>query len=390
MNLIYRFSGPVTNKVIHSQVVGSLQALQHQGIEVDLGAWCGLGHYLRHRQACRAAEAELRRRLSAPFHVHLTVDRLRALDQWRKGEELARAARGHERAILQTRSPDLADLMAGLRGRQPRLRFVYEVRGDLWAEQEFLHGPQRGPAFLALEGKVVRALKAADLVLCVSQALADRIQERHGIDPGRLHVMPCTADEERFHPDAQERERRRGELGLGPRDFLLLYSGSLRKGWDVPERILEFVQAQLSACADLQVLLLSPDHDAATDLMRRWPAGRVHVRSCGHWDMQSWLCAGDAGLLLREAHPLNEVASPTKAAEMLLCGLPLVISPGVGDYSAWVAAAGLGAVVAGTGLEPLDWKALRSRDPWVLHHLARTRVARTEHARRLADRLRSL
>jgi hypothetical protein len=390
MRLLYRFSGPITNKVIHSQVVGTLEALRLQGVDVDLGAWSGLGHYLRHSSDCRAAAAELRRRLQAPFHIHLTVDRLKSLDQWRKARELSQAAQSGPGIILQTRSHDLAILMAELRRERPQLRFVYELRGDVRAESDFLHGSNPRPELLAVEAKMGQTLTSADLVLCVSQALAVRVQERYNLCPERLHVMPCTADEQRFHPDALEREHRRAELGLSREDFLLVYSGSLRKGWDVPERIFEFLRVQLEGCPELQVLLLSPDQPAAAELMRRLPAGHVQFRSCGHWEMQSWLCAGDAGLLLREAHPLNEVASPTKAAEMLLCGLPLIISPGVGDYSAWVAANGLGVVVDGQTPQTLDWDALRVQDPWVLHHQARQQVARTDHARRLADRLRSL
>jgi glycosyltransferase involved in cell wall biosynthesis len=40
---------------------------------------------------------------------------------------------------------------------------------------------------------------------------------------------------------------------------------------------------------------------------------------------------GDLGLLLRDAHPVNRVASPVKFAEYLACGVPVLISPGVGD-----------------------------------------------------------
>lgn len=390
MRLLYRFSGPVTNKVIHSQVVGTLTALQRAGIPVDLAGWSGLGHALTHRAAYQEAEAALHRQLPARFHR--TIDRLPGLDRFLKRRELEQAiARAEgERVVLQTRSHDLAFLMADLRQTRPELRFVYEVRGDFRAETESQRGPGPHPELGRFEEAMGRALRHADLVLCVSQVLAERMIRRHDLEAGRLFVMPCTADEERFRPDAELRRQRRDELGLGEDDLLLVYSGSLVKGWDVPERIRKFLLAQLPARAGLHVLLLSPDVEQAAALAAQLPAGRVHCRSVDHWSMQSWLCAGDAGLLLRAAHPLNEAASPTKAAELLLCGLPLLISPGVGDYSAWVAGNGLGLLIDPDLRRGVDWLALRALDPREIRRQALERVARSTHVRRLAERLRAL
>jgi glycosyltransferase involved in cell wall biosynthesis len=392
MRLIYRFSGPVTNKVIHSQVVGTLAALRDEGVEVDLAAWCGLGHALRHLPAYREAGAVLRRRLQAPLAVRWTIDRWPWLDRRLKDRELRRAVgqAGAQKLVLQTRSADMAALMALLRRSRPALRFVYELRGDSIAEQDYRIGPRPAPERRRAVDRLSRDLAAADLVLCVSRRLAHLVAERHGVAAERLHVMPCTADENCFRRDEGERMVRRRDLGLAERDFLLVYSGSLRKGWDAPALLGAFLHANLSAEPGLQVLLLSPDHAAAAALATRLPAGRVHCRSSDHWGMPAWLSAADAGLLLREDHPLNAVASPTKAAEMLLCGLPLVISPAVGDYSEWVARAGLGVVATEHLLPAGAWSRLRGLDPAHIRQEALEQVGRGGPIRRLAARLREL
>ena len=48
------------------------------------------------------------------------------------------------------------------------------------------------------------------------------------------------------------------------------------------------------------------------------------------------LAACDYGILIRENTVTNQVASPTKFAEYLASGLPVIISPNLGDYSAFV------------------------------------------------------
>ena len=48
-------------------------------------------------------------------------------------------------------------------------------------------------------------------------------------------------------------------------------------------------------------------------------------------EVNSYLNAADAGFLLREQNPLNEVASPTKFAEYCLTGLPVIMQNTVKD-----------------------------------------------------------
>jgi glycosyltransferase involved in cell wall biosynthesis len=49
-----------------------------------------------------------------------------------------------------------------------------------------------------------------------------------------------------------------------------------------------------------------------------------------------YLIAADYGLLIREESVTNKVASPVKFAEYLACGLKIIISPNLGDYSEYV------------------------------------------------------
>ena len=47
-------------------------------------------------------------------------------------------------------------------------------------------------------------------------------------------------------------------------------------------------------------------------------------------------------MLIRENTVTNQVASPTKFAEYLACGLPVIISDNLGDYSVFVETNGCG------------------------------------------------
>ena len=55
--------------------------------------------------------------------------------------------------------------------------------------------------------------------------------------------------------------------------------------------------------------------------------------------------AADYGLLIRENSFTNQVASPVKFAEYLCCGLPVIISERLGDYSEFVEKNGCGYII---------------------------------------------
>jgi hypothetical protein len=61
--------------------------------------------------------------------------------------------------------------------------------------------------------------------------------------------------------------------------------------------------------------------------------------------MINFLNAADFGLLFRDNVIMNNVASPSKFAEYMLCGLPTIISEGVGDYTEFCISKSVGIVV---------------------------------------------
>jgi len=56
----------------------------------------------------------------------------------------------------------------------------------------------------------------------------------------------------------------------------------------------------------------------------------------------------DFGLLFRKDEVVNRVASPTKFSEYALCGLPIIISDNIGDFSDYIRSSGYGYVIRDT------------------------------------------
>jgi glycosyltransferase involved in cell wall biosynthesis len=73
------------------------------------------------------------------------------------------------------------------------------------------------------------------------------------------------------------------------------------------------------------------------------------VRKATRDEMPGLLSTGDAGLSLILSAPSKAAASPVKNGEYLACGLPVVTTPRIGDYSDLVLRRAVGVVV-----DPLD------------------------------------
>jgi hypothetical protein len=93
------------------------------------------------------------------------------------------------------------------------------------------------------------------------------------------------------------------------------------------------------------MLFLCDPHLSIDELLRDFPA-QVARYWLPHDEVRSVLEECDHGLLVRYPCVTNRVASPTKFAEYLSAGLPVIISEGVGDFSALVGQQDLGRVTA--------------------------------------------
>lgn len=65
------------------------------------------------------------------------------------------------------------------------------------------------------------------------------------------------------------------------------------------------------------------------------------LKSVAHGLVKKYLSAANAGIIMRKDVTVNNVESPIKVGEYLACGLPVILTKGIGDYSASLPKAGV-------------------------------------------------
>lgn len=194
------------------------------------------------------------------------------------------------------------------------------------------------------------ALHRSDMRISVSRALVTHWRARYGYAGNSYVVIPCTLGMDVVNPVDQDQHAVRAELGWSLDDKIMVYAGST-VGWQSLALVEKQLAPLLEADPKMKLLFLCEEAPETISLKQRFP-DQVERRWLPHEQVRRYLMACDIGILLREDSLTNRVASPTKFAEYISAGLPVLISPFLGDLSDLVRERGLGLVVAEDGSVP--------------------------------------
>jgi glycosyltransferase involved in cell wall biosynthesis len=213
--------------------------------------------------------------------------------------------------------------------RAPKL--LFDVRGLMAEEYEDAGRWQRdGFAFRLIKVVERMALARAAGVVVLTDAVRAQIAASTVDAP--VVVIPCCVDPARVAPLPGRREEVRARLGLGAAT-VLVYVGKLGT-WYMPSEMARFAAAARSVLGEVQLIVLSQDDlDPLRDAVAAaglphsaWWAGTARPEELG-----DYLAAADAGLSFVRPTPSKISSSPTKVAEYLAAGLPVVFGSSVGD-----------------------------------------------------------
>lgn len=216
-------------------------------------------------------------------------------------------------------------------------RLVFDIRGfmpeeytdaGVWPENGYLYrGLKRVERYLlrVSDAFVLLTEKARDIVFpgCTDTDAQGR----------PIEVIPCCVDFERFETAARiSRETLREELNLTGRR-VIVYLGSFG-GWYMTDEMTEFLSVAHSRDPATFSLILT---QSAREMVSERMANRgiatkdFMVAQVAPGDVPRYLKAADMAISFIKPCYSKQSSSPTKIAEYLASGLPIVCNPGVGD-----------------------------------------------------------
>ena len=248
----------------------------------------------------------------------------------------------------------LARKMLGGKRSARRPKLLFDIRGffpeeyvdaGVWKSGGLIfRGVKRAEKWLMKQADafVVLTEKARDILFPESRAAG---RDKHGRP---VEVIPCCVDLERFRTATPERGRQmREKLGVGER-FVIAYVGAFG-GWYMTDEMVAFLAEAKAARPDTFALILTQsDRDAVTAKLRSngFADKDMLVKKVPASEIPDHLSAADAALSFIKPCYSKLSSSPTKNAEYLACGVPIIANSGVGDVDELITSSGAGILLS--------------------------------------------
>ena len=254
----------------------------------------------------------------------------------RREEIDAMHARGHVPAAMGA----LAKWLAGG-------KLIFDIRGFMAEEYvDAGHWPEGGLLYRLTKTAEKRLLKTADGFVVLTEK-ARKILFPHDRGGRPVEVIPCCVDAERFRTaDRESRDDIRRKLNLEGRRAII-YVGSLG-GWYLTDETAELMAAahREDASTFSIVLTQSPPEMIVGRLNALGVAGSDYlVKKVAPADAPRYLKAADFAVSLIKPCYSKMSSSPTKIAEYLASGLPVITNAGIGDLDDLIAEDKVGVIL---------------------------------------------
>lgn len=226
-------------------------------------------------------------------------------------------------------------------------RLIFDVRGFL-AEEYVDSGNWREGGLLYRVTKAAERwlYRAADGFVVLTESARETLFPQ-GASGRPVEVIPCCVDPARFAAAAtRDRDGTRQELGFTGR-LVFVYAGALG-GYYLVRETAELLAAARERDARVFALVLtqgSPIQIAAELHRLGFSKDDYRVVQVAPEDVPTYLRAADVALALIRPSFARRSMSPTKFAEYLASGLPVIASAGIGDLDGHIEEARVGVLL---------------------------------------------
>jgi len=209
-------------------------------------------------------------------------------------------------------------------------KIVFDIRG-LIADEYVDAGVWKEGSLVYRVIKWVERIgvRKADQVVVLTERMFDWLINNLKVDPAKIEVIPCCVDFSRFRDETGWREIEAG----GSDRFEIVYAGSVT-GLYLLEEMGRFFLALRERYTNAYLRILTTSSaDAVSERLRQ-----VGLKQEDFWvgavaasEVPYYLSRAKAGLSFRQATFSQIAASPTKIAEYLAAGIPVISNAGIGD-----------------------------------------------------------
>jgi glycosyltransferase involved in cell wall biosynthesis len=356
MKVLYLSYDGMTDPLGQSQVIPYLQGLSARGHEITLISCEKKDRFTAHSGMIRKLLASSNISwYPVPYSTLPSVISKR-LNLSAMSKVAAKICREQKLAVVHCRS-----YMAALIGlklkRRYGLKFIFDMRG-FWADERIdgniwsLNNPLHKRIYSYFKRKEIEFLLHADHTISLTENAKDEILSWSALNGKQvpITVIPCCADLDLFSPrniDPAKQHALRSKLGIRENELVISYLGSIGT-WYMLGEMLDFFKCLSAKRTKAKFLFITPD-DKSLILreadQKGISADRIIVVSAQRTEVPAYLSLSELSLYFIKPLYSKKASSPTKTAEIMGLGIPIITNSGIGDSDLILEKANAGALI---------------------------------------------
>lgn len=241
----------------------------------------------------------------------------------------------------------VAGAIALLLKRKFQVSTVFDIRGVLFDERADAGAWDRRSIKYKLCKRLEKKLfNSADEIVVLSEK-GRKIIENHFLHNERINVtyIPTCVDLDLFKKTSIQAKFSRRKGGLNGRT-ILVYSGSVGT-WYLFDEMVDFFKEFKRQHNKAHFLILTQTNkdELRGKLLKKIDPADFSIVSAPHHNIKDFLSSAYAGISFIKPCYSKQFSCPTKNAEYLACGLPIIINKGIGDTDRTIAANNVGVII---------------------------------------------
>jgi glycosyltransferase involved in cell wall biosynthesis len=232
---------------------------------------------------------------------------------------------------------------------QKKVPFLFDMRG-FWADERVdgkvwnLRNPIFKKVYEFFKRKEIEFLIDAGAIISLTENGKEEIlswqklsQTPSALKTKKLDisVIPCCVDTELFNPSTVSsdlQETLRNQLDIRKEHFVLGYVGSIGTWYMLPE-MLDFFKTLEKNNPNAIFLFVSNEGNKINELasQKGISMSKIRIVSCLHSQVPSYISLFTVSIYFILPAYSKKASSPTKQAELMAMGIPVICNAGVGD-----------------------------------------------------------
>lgn len=208
------------------------------------------------------------------------------------------------------------------------------VDGGIWDKDLFFYKA----IYNFFKRKEEESVIQNDGIVCLTYAAEKIIKQWPQYKPQiPLEVIPCSVDMDLFDPDKVDPDVKlkfKKEFAIDDKDLIISYLGSVG-GWYLTDEKMQFCKILADKIPSVKFLFISPEeqHDIIKDTAQRFgiPEKNIFIKHGKRHQVPALLSFSSYSVFFIKSCYSKKSSSPTKHAEIMAMGIPVITNAGVGD-----------------------------------------------------------